>query len=95
MDEAKAIDAAKEQFGKVLKEQLQRIERIKGQSERRNYTKLDRIVVGMLGGEGIGPFIAEADQRVRDVGRKGGWRRRRPVIRDSPPIPSCRTNCRS
>ncbi len=67
MDDAKAIDAAKEQFGKVLKEQLQRIERIKGQSERMDYTKLDKIVVGMLGGDGIGPYIAEDAQRVLEV----------------------------
>ena len=67
MDDAKAIDAAKEQFGKVLKEQLQRIERIKVQSERMDYTKLDKIVVGMLGGDGIGPYIAEDAQRVLEV----------------------------
>ena len=67
MDDAKAIDAAKEQFGKVLKEQLQRIERIKGQSERIDYAKLDKIVVGMLGGDGIGPYIAEDAQRVLEV----------------------------
>ena len=67
MDDAKAIDAAKEQFGKVLKEQLQRIERIKGQSERMDYIKLDKIVVGMLGGDGIGPYIAEDAQRVLEV----------------------------
>ena len=67
MDDAKAIDAAKEQFGKVLKEQLQRIERIKVRSERMDYTKLDKIVVGMLGGDGIGPYIAEDAQRVLEV----------------------------
>ena len=67
MDDEKAIDAAKEQFGKVLKEQLQRIERIKVRSERMDYTKLDKIVVGMLGGDGIGPYIAEDAQRVLEV----------------------------
>ncbi|MEE9248584.1 MAG: isocitrate/isopropylmalate family dehydrogenase [Dehalococcoidia bacterium] len=67
MDDTKAIDAAKEQFGKVLKEQLQRIERIKVRSERMDYAKLDKIVVGMLGGDGIGPYIAEDAQRVLET----------------------------
>ena len=64
MVDAKVIEAAQRQFAVVLKEQLARIERIKVKTDKTDYTKLDPVIVGILGGDGIGPFIAEEAERV-------------------------------
>jgi isocitrate dehydrogenase (NAD+) len=59
-----AVAAAKEHFGKVLEQQLARVERLKVQEPWIDYGKVSPIVVGILGGDGIGPFIAAEAQRV-------------------------------
>ncbi len=59
-----AIERAKEHFGSILEEQLARIERIKKVPEPIDYTKVKPVVVGMLGGDGIGPSIAASAQKV-------------------------------
>ena len=64
MVNSQAISAAKEHFGKVLEEQLQRVERLKAADDWINYTDVAPIVVGMIGGDGIGPYIAAEAQRV-------------------------------
>ena len=64
MTNADAIAKAQVQFAVMLEEQLARIERIKKQSIVTDYTKLDKVVIGILGGDGIGPFIAEEAERV-------------------------------
>ena len=64
MPDAKVIEKAQEQFAVMLEQQLARVERIKNGSARTDYTKLDKVVIGILGGDGIGPFIAEEAQIV-------------------------------
>ncbi|MCE2403640.1 MAG: isocitrate/isopropylmalate dehydrogenase family protein [Dehalococcoidia bacterium] len=64
MADTKAIEAAKEQFGAVLAQQLERVERLKAEQDWVNYSDVSPIVVGMIGGDGIGPFIAAESQRV-------------------------------
>ena len=64
MPDAKVIEKAQEQFATMLEQQLARVERIKSGSTRTDYTKLDKVVIGILGGDGIGPFIAEEAQIV-------------------------------
>ena len=64
MTNSDAIAKAQVQFALMLEEQLARIERIKKQSVVTDYTKLDKVVIGILGGDGIGPFIAEEAERV-------------------------------
>ena len=59
-----AIEAAKEHFGKVLEQQLERVERLKAEEDWVDYSKVDRIIIGMIGGDGIGPYIAVESQRV-------------------------------
>ena len=59
-----AIEAAKEHFGTVLQQQLERIERLKTEEDRIDYAKVSPIHIGMIGGDGIGPFIAAESQRV-------------------------------
>ena len=64
MPDAKVIEKAQEQFALMLEQQLARVERIKNGSARTDYTKLDKVIIGILGGDGIGPFIAEEAQIV-------------------------------
>lgn len=64
MPDSKVIEKAQAQFAEMLEQQLARVERIKSGSARTDYTKLDKVIVGILGGDGIGPFIAEEAQIV-------------------------------
>lgn len=57
------IEKAKAHFGKILEEQFTRIDRMKAESEFVDYASKDQIVIGIVGGDGIGPFItAEAEK---------------------------------
>lgn len=58
------IEAAKEKFGKLLEKQLDRVETMKGQGDFIDYTSLDKIKIGVCGGDGIGPAITAQAQRV-------------------------------
>ncbi len=60
----KEIEEAKEHFGKLLEEQLERVEQMKKAEDWMDYAKLKPIVVGIIGGDGIGPFITKEAQRV-------------------------------
>lgn len=58
------IEAAKEEFGKLLEKQLARVEAMKAQGDFVNYKELDKITIGVCGGDGIGPAITGQAQRV-------------------------------
>lgn len=58
------IQAAKEKFGKLLEEQLARVEVMKEQADFVSYKELDKIIIGVCGGDGIGPAITGQTQRV-------------------------------
>jgi isocitrate dehydrogenase (NAD+) len=58
------IQAAKEKFGKLLEEQLARVEVMKSQADFVNYKELETIAIGVCGGDGIGPAITGQAQRV-------------------------------
>ena len=60
----KEIEEAKEHFGKILEEQLERVERMKKAEEWIDYTKLKPIIIGIIGGDGIGPYISKEAKRV-------------------------------
>ncbi len=60
----KEIERAAEHFKQLLARQLQRSDRIKAQGDFVDYTKLDRIVIGVCGGDGIGPVITAESARV-------------------------------
>ena len=64
MISTEAIDAATTQFGVVLRQQLERVERLKQEGDWVDYSSIRPIVIGMIGGDGIGPTISEATQRV-------------------------------
>lgn len=58
------IDKAKEHFGKLIEMQLKRVERMKKGEEWIDYAKLKPIIIGVIGGDGIGPHITAEAQRV-------------------------------
>ena len=59
-----AIERAKEHFGKLLEVQMKRMEKIKSMQDWINYDQIKPIIIGIIGGDGIGPFIAQEAQRV-------------------------------
>lgn len=58
------IKAAKEKFESVLRAQLERNEKITADKEDTDFSKLDKIVIGICGGDGIGPVITDAAKTV-------------------------------
>ena len=56
--------APMEHFRRLLEEQVDRAERIRGQAEWVDYAKLDKLVIGVAGGDGIGPIIAKETARL-------------------------------
>ncbi|MGL4607730.1 MAG: isocitrate/isopropylmalate family dehydrogenase [Eubacteriaceae bacterium] len=60
----KQIERAKEHFGELIKEQLERIEKMKIQEDFTDFSTKKEIVIGVVGGDGIGPFITAEAQRV-------------------------------
>lgn len=64
MDHSKEIAAAKEHFGKILTEQSERIDRLKSEGDFVDYARKEHIVIGVVGGDGIGPFITREAQKV-------------------------------
>ena len=64
MTRSQAIEAAKEQFGQVLEQQLDRVERLKQEGDWTDYGSIKPIVIGMIGGDGVGPTISAETRRV-------------------------------
>ena len=58
------IEAAKEHFGKVLEGQLERVERLNTVTEWTDFASVRPIIIGILGGDGIGPTIVAEARRV-------------------------------
>ncbi len=56
---SKDTQAAMEHFGRVLEQQLERVERMKAAADWIDYGSLETIIIGVCGGDGIGPFISE------------------------------------
>ena len=58
------IQAATEKFAALLEEQLKRVDGLKAQGDFIDYSKLDKIIIGVCGGDGIGPTITAQSKRV-------------------------------
>ena len=56
------IETAKEQFEKLLREQLERADRLKERPETKE--KKDTVVIGLIDGDGIGPIIMKEAESV-------------------------------
>lgn len=64
MVDEKAVEAAQKQYGDLLRKQLERVERLKGEPDWVDHSKLDRLIIGVCGGDGIGPYICGSARRV-------------------------------
>ncbi len=64
---ASVIEKAEVHFGKVLEQQLERIEQMKKAGPPTDFSKVKPIVIGTLGGDGIGPTITHEAQRVLEA----------------------------
>ena len=62
MDEAK-IKSAVAHFEALVREQYERSDRIKADKDFIDYDKLDKIIIGVCGGDGIGPIITKDSAR--------------------------------
>ena len=59
-----AIDRAKEHFGDLLEKQMARVESLKEEGEFIDWSTRDKIVIGVIGGDGIGPAITDTARQV-------------------------------
>jgi len=64
-DEA-SIKAAQERYGELLRQQLKRVEDLKKEGDWTDYSKLDKLIIGVCGGDGIGPYICASAQKVME-----------------------------
>ncbi len=58
------IDAAKEKFGELIASEQARIERMQSAPESPDFSKMDKIIIGVIPGDGIGPIIMKQAMRV-------------------------------
>ena len=77
-----AIDRAIEQFRTLLTEQIARTENMERGAQAKNFAAMDKIVVGVAGGDGIGPIIMRETRRVMDALLKDEIASGRVEIRD-------------
>lgn len=58
------LEVAKEKFSKLLEEQFLRVEQMKKNKDFIDYKKLDKIIIGVAPGDGIGPAITKESQKI-------------------------------
>ncbi len=58
------VQEAVSKFEAVVREQLARVERMKQQKDFLDYNSLDTLIIGICGGDGIGPVITKEAERV-------------------------------
>ncbi len=58
------ISASVEKFSALLTQQLERVEKMKQTKDFVDYEKLDKIIIGVCGGDGIGPYITAHAHRI-------------------------------
>ena len=58
------IDSAVEQFRQLLTEQIAREKKMEQESGATDFSALDKIVIGLCGGDGIGPVISKQAKRI-------------------------------
>ena len=71
---SQAVEAAVEQFRRVLEGQIARQRRMEEGAAAVDFTKKERIVIGVAGGDGIGPILVEQAARVlRHPAKQAGF----------------------
>lgn len=58
------VDNAVEQFRKILEEQIARQRKMENDNAYTDYSKLSKIIIGVCGGDGIGPIISAESERL-------------------------------
>ena len=58
------VDKAVEQFRTILEEQIARERKMEADTAYTDYKKLDKIIIGVCGGDGIGPIISAESERL-------------------------------
>ena len=58
------VNSAVEQFRSILEEQIARQRKMEADTAYTDYKKLDKIIIGVCGGDGIGPIISAESVRV-------------------------------
>ncbi len=58
------IEKAKEHFAQIVEDQLNRVEKMKKAADWIDYSKVKPLIIGIIGGDGIGPSIAKEARRV-------------------------------
>ena len=53
-----------EHFAKIVEEQLARVERLKASQEMTDFASKDKIIIGTIDGDGIGPIIMDSCRRI-------------------------------
>ncbi len=66
MVDEKAVQAAQERYGQLLRRQLERVEALKAEGDWLDYSKLDKLIIGVCGGDGIGPYICASARKVME-----------------------------
>ncbi len=61
------IDSAVEQFRTIITEQLERQNRMEKDAGAKDFANMDKIVIGVCGGDGIGPIISDASVKVMET----------------------------
>ena len=64
MDREKYIKDAAASFEKLLREQLERTDRMADAAPPKDFSKMEKITIGLVGGDGIGPVIMKEATRV-------------------------------
>ena len=64
MDDTKELDIACEKFRRIMEGQLRRVEEMKAQGDFIDYGALEKLRIGVCGGDGIGPVITREAERV-------------------------------
>ena len=64
METKQYVDAAVEQFRSILEEQIARERKMESEKKYTDYKKLDKIIIGICGGDGIGPIISAESERL-------------------------------
>ena len=57
MGREESVKAAQEKFAALINEEYQRIDRMKQEEKPLDFAKLDKIIVGIMPGDGIGPLL--------------------------------------
>ncbi|MFW9821580.1 MAG: isocitrate/isopropylmalate family dehydrogenase [Candidatus Thorarchaeota archaeon] len=58
------VENAKKHFEQIVKEQIERVERMKKAGDWTDYSTLKPIIIGLVGGDGIGPYITKHAQTI-------------------------------